>query len=693
VSSLVPARHRDAPDSATAARSAARSGVRLNSDRFVAVVLGVALCFVVFVATGGVDLTANTWTEIALLAVGAVAAATVILVGRPAPRWGGVSLMLFVALAVLTALSIAWSVVPDVSWLEANRTLAYLAVFATGLALARLLPERWAAVVGGVAIAATVVSGWALLVKVFPGTLDAGDVFGRLRAPFGYWNATGLMAALGLPACVWIGARREGGRITRALSPPAIAVLVTVIMLSYSRSALVAAVIGVGVWFCIVPLRLRGAAVAGAGLAGGAVLSAWALASDGLSGDRQSLAARTSAGHKFGLLLVVVLALLAVAGWLLVAAEGRVSLAPRRRHRIGVVLVCLVALVPAGAIVGAAASSRGLTGEASHIWSTLTNANGGVTNTPSRLVQFGNSRPRYWGEGLHVGEHALLAGVGAAGYGVARTKYTTDPQIVAHAHSYLIETFADFGVVGLLVSLGLLISWALAARRTLRVPAGGLSDLQVAERGGALTLLSVVVVFGLHSAVDWTWFVPGTVVPALVCAGWLAGRGPLEEPVGRVAEPRSLLARPRAAAALASLLVVAVASGWLIWQPLRSADADAASITALSGGNAGTALADARTAAASNPLSPEPLYQLSAIYSALDRQSEAHAELLKAVGLQPKNPATWRQLGFYELAHHNDSAAVAALGHSLKLDRTSLATIIAFNQAAYAHPARGKSGG
>ena len=153
----------------------------MNTDRVVSIAIAVALCLIVFVATGGVDLPTNTWTEIALIVVGVLAAAAVVLVGRPAPRWGGVTLLLFGALAALTALSIAWSVVPDASWLEANRTLAYFAVFATGVALARLLPERWAAIVAGVAIAATVVSGWALLIKVFPGTLDAGDVYGRLQ--------------------------------------------------------------------------------------------------------------------------------------------------------------------------------------------------------------------------------------------------------------------------------------------------------------------------------------------------------------------------------------------------------------------------------------------------------------------------------------------------------------------------------
>ena len=49
-----------------------------------------------------------------------------------------------------------------------------------------------------------------------------------------------------------------------------------------------------------------------------------------------------------------------------------------------------------------------------------------------------------------------------------------------------------------------------------------------------VTLLAIVVVFGVHSFVDWTWFVPGNAVLALLCAGWLVGRGPTDEPIVRL---------------------------------------------------------------------------------------------------------------------------------------------------------------
>ena len=125
-------------------------------------------------------------------------------------------------------------------------------------------------------------------------------------------------------------------------------------------------------------------------------------------------------------------------------------------------------------VLGIAASSRGLTGEVSHLWHSLTSANTVVTQSPGRLAQLSNSRPRYWREGLKVGEHALLAGTGAGGFLTARTRYTSDTLVAGHAHSYVIETFADFGLIGVLLSLALFVAWIIATGRTLGLgqPAG-----------------------------------------------------------------------------------------------------------------------------------------------------------------------------------------------------------------------------
>ena len=671
----------------TAARPRALRA-RVSANAALGLALAAGLVLIAFLTAGGVELAPNTAVEIALTLSATALAVALVLLGAPGPAWGGVTLTLFAAVAALSAASIAWSVQPASSWLEANRTLSYLAAFAGALALARLAPERWSALVGAIAGLAAAVSAYALLVKVFPATLDPVDPIGRLHTPLEYWNATGLLAALGLPPCLWAGSRRFHGRTLRALCVPASAVLITVLILSYSRSALLAATIGLACFFALVPLRLRAALVLGLGLAGAALPTLWALSTNPLTHNRVSLEARTTAGHRFGVVLAVTLVAMAIAGLAAVSAADRIGVSRSVRRRIALALLALLGLVPIGAIAALAASSRGLTGELSHVYSSITNPNGGAPDRPGRLVELSNSRPRYWREGIAVGEHALLQGAGALGYAIARTRYTHDPLASQQAHSYVIETFADFGLLGLALNLALLVSWGLAAARTLGAPRAPAAARAVtvatgpaAERAGLLTLLCIVVIFGLQSAIDWTWFIPAAALPALLSAGWLAGRGPLEAPVGRRERPGRLPPSPGRGAAIVTLAALALVCSWAIWQPLRSANADAAAISALTRGDTRSALANARAAVARDPLSIEPLWDLAAIFTATGNPRAARAELVRAVALQPQNPASWQQLGSYDLERHRPRAALTALQRAQSLDLGSASIAQAIERA------------
>jgi tetratricopeptide (TPR) repeat protein len=179
--------------------------------------------------------------------------------------------------------------------------------------------------------------------------------------------------------------------------------------------------------------------------------------------------------------------------------------------------------------------------------------------------------------------------------------------------------------------------------------------------------MAVVLTFGVHSLIDWTWFVPGTAVAALVCAGWLAARGPIEAPVGRRAHRRLMTRSPGGAALVAGVVVLAAVLAWGIVQPLRSTDSDNAAFTAAARGDTAAALTDAREAQASDPVSVDPLWLQAAIYRGAGDPAAARRALMKAASIQPSNPETWQRLGCYDLQRGRSAASRAELARALRL--------------------------
>ncbi len=516
---------------------------RYASDSWLAIAIAAAITAICFGATGGIEssggaplaagLGANVAVQIALTLGGGILVAIASAL-EPAGRvrvFGlGAALALF-ALAAFTALSVNWSVAPANSWLEANRTLAYAATFAGAIALVRLAAGRWRSVLAGVLVATVAVSVYAVASKVIPETLDAGDTYARLQVPFYYWNAVGLTAALGIGPCLWLGARREGHGVLGALAAPALCVLLVAVMLSYSRGAVLAAVVGIAFWFAVVPLRLRALALLAIGGLAAAVVVAWTFRQPSLSNDNVALAARSSAGHRLGLLLVAALVIAFLAALVLRFAAQRNPLSAQRRRTFGIAALVALALVPVAGVGALAHSSRGLFGEISHGWYQLTTPNAQQpSSTASRLTSAGSMQALYWSYALDVFDTSPAVGAGAGAYPVADQRFMTGPALADYAHSYVFQTLADLGLVGLALSLAVAIGWGFAAVRAsgpFRARAPGESS---AERLGLLTLITVVITFAVHSAIDWTWFVPGDAVIALLCAGWVAGRGPATEP-------------------------------------------------------------------------------------------------------------------------------------------------------------------
>ena len=414
------------------------------------------------------------------------------------------------------------------------------------------------------------------------------------------------------------------------------------LFLSYSRGAMAAAAIGILLWIWFVPLRLRALTLVAVASAGAAPVIVWALSKDAFTKNQVPIDVRRSVASEFGIFLIATALLLLAAG---LAVGFRVARRPPLsplRLRAGMVTAVVACLVPIGLFTALSLSDRGFKGTVTASLEALTSPNSKTPGGPSRLTTASSSRARYWREAGNVFEDHIAAGTGAGTFGVARLRYRTNELVSGHAHGFVVQTMADLGIVGVVAIALLTLAWLLAAARAiglLPIPNRRRFD---AERVGLVALALSALVYGLHSAIDWTWFVPGPTVMAVAAAGFVAGRAPLGSRravfagfgpgLGRA--PRYLLA--------AASVVAALACAWAIWQPQRSDAETNRALDLLDKHQLPAAASAAGHARRIDPLSPDPVLAAASIEDARGfRHAAALATLITAVRRFPGEPQVW----------------------------------------------------
>jgi O-antigen ligase len=242
-------------------------------------------------------------------------------------------------------------------------------------------------------------------------------------------------------------------------------------------------------------VQLRAVLVAVAAGAAGALAA-------GLSGSVRaydgSLATREREGA-IVLALAVVLMVLSAASVRLLGADRPVRVTRGvRRAGWAAVLVLLVAPIVVAGGRQPTPSSKGASNE--------------------RFARLGSQRPKYWDVALDAGVRHPLRGVGASGFRVAWLQHRTIDEPVRDAHSLEIETFGELGLVGVAILAALLGGVGVAAAAAHR-----------ADPELAAGLAAALVVWGLHSSIDWDWEMPGLTLVAVVLAGTLLARAPGRE--------------------------------------------------------------------------------------------------------------------------------------------------------------------
>jgi hypothetical protein len=399
-----------------------------------------------------------------------------------------------------SAFSLAWAPLGAAASDNVQRLLLYLGALLAAVALLRDRRARLA-VEPALALGAVVVTGYGLLGRLLPSVLELSRSKGakaRLEQPISYWNAEGLLAAMGFVLCVRIAGDRTRPTVMRVLAAGATAPLGAGAYLSYSRSAIAAAMVGVVVLIAIAPSRAQLRATV-LGLASGAAASVACAALPGvasLDGSRSDLI--REGAIVLSLVVVIMLAAAAVAARTVTREQqghARPGTLPQAR-RLPAVAGAVALLVAIGLVVAELEEPA--------------NGSAPVVNQPSRISTVTSHRDEFWRVGLTAFTRDPLLGVGSGGYRVVWRQEREVPVGTLEVHSLELEMAAELGIPGLLLLVLFLGGAGAAAASAIR-------------RNGPPVAGACAVAVGwlLAATIDWHWQIPAVTLPFLVLVGLL----------------------------------------------------------------------------------------------------------------------------------------------------------------------------
>jgi O-Antigen ligase len=415
-------------------------------------------------------------------------------------RLGIVMLASLVALFAWTLMSHLWSSASQ-SPLESQRTLVYLAGAATPLFLLRRPAAR--SLLAGVCAAIVVASAFGLATRLFPEHLgeDPGLAAHRLREPLGYWNAVGILAAIGTLVALGFSAHARG-TLRRALAACSLPLLLVTLYFTFSRGAWIALGAALPVVLAIDRRRLAFITTALAVLPFSALAVWLSSRPDALNTEDAPLADASREGERLALYVLG----LAIASGLVALVVGELTrrLDIPRSLRL-VYAGALVAIAIAGTFMVFARFGSPVT-IVDRAYSSLKGPPPATEGDfRDRLFNLSSQgRVRQWRVAWDGFKRDPWIGAGAGTYEQSWYQHRPHAGKVRDAHSLYLETLAELGIVGLalvLLFLGVPLVAAVKARRHALVPAA----------------CGAYVAFLVHAGVDWDWEMPVVTLSVLFC--------------------------------------------------------------------------------------------------------------------------------------------------------------------------------
>ena len=579
-------------------------------------------------------------------------------------------LLLFLALALLTALSIDWAVDGGRAFVKAVQFSSLFGVLTLALMCSRRACGRdWA---GGITVGLFFIVMLAAISRFFPGigddvelTANLSGVAGRLSWPLGYWNATGACAAMCAAGLVWFGSNAKG-KTVRNLSIACLPLAGLVVYLTSSRGATVALLVGVAVLIGFGPKRRTLGAGAAIGLSGAMVVILPAAQMYALVHAENSSDARSE-----GIILLTIAVVVSATVFLAWRTlEPRLArLAPWKPGRWWLVSAAVAALV----VVIAANPVERYQSFVAPVGSETEVQKSENTTTAHLLSASGNGRIEFWSNAVDAFESEPIRGIGAGGYETFYAANRESGFVGRHTHSLPLQILAEFGVVGALIFasiLGLVLVTAWQRWQVGRLRAGS-SLLAVPPNlrsdDGWRTipvLVAIGAAGGFSMSIDWTAEFPVIVAPVVIAAACLVGPATCDG--GGQDQTRADSGRRNFMAV--TLILVSGLSIWAASTAFGVATKMNASRQAVSNGDLVTAERVARDAIGRLEFSSEPRVQLALVQELRGDYRLALSTLDGAIERAPESSSSFLLRARILLRMDRDRAALRAYEKARSLD-------------------------
>ena len=576
-----------------------------------------------------------------------------------------VAVALLASLTLWIALASLWSESAERSVEELGRVGTYLGVFV--LALTMQGRDGLRRTLFGVGAAIGLVGALAVLSRVHPEWFPANEAAEsgsidalRLNYPLNYWNGLGTFLAMGIPLLI-VAAIDARDAIVRVAATVAIPLALLALFLTYSRGAWLTALLAVAILVVAYPRRLKTVPLLLLAGAGSAALIFAANGRNDLKNGLDTPLARTQGDELLVISIVVCLIVAAARIWLDHAERKGFELeAPRASPR-----AIAAGLASIGVAGLALAIAVGLPGALSDAWDEFKQPN--VPEVGSqRIGSFGsNGRIEYWGAALDAGSSAPVTGIGPGAWDLWWSREATISGFTRDAHSLYLETFAEIGLIGLLLLVGfvgaVVFAGAARARRA--------ADEERSMLSGGI---GAAVAFAVAMALDWGWEIAAIPVAFLFIAAALLGTegGSGADATETVHRGEPLPARLGLVITSVAMLIVIVTA----MQGVRGINESKARVDA---GELDAALDEIDQAEILQPYAMSPVMQRSLVLQLQGDLDAAAAAATEATEMEPTNWRPWFTLARIENERGDLPAAERAYAEAIALNPMSTAVLSA----------------